>query len=54
MGTHPDSNKFYEHKFNLNLKASGFIDFFLMSETGFYSFRNFFRASALIKSPSKF
>ena len=42
FGIHPHSAKLYDHKLNINLKSTGFIDFFVMSESGLNLFRNFF------------
>lgn len=49
FGIHPHSAKLYDHKLNINLKSTGFIDFFVMSESGLNLFRNFFKGSNNIK-----
>lgn len=52
FGIHAHSAKLYDHKLNINLKSLGFIDFFVMSETGLLPFRNFFKGVNNIKEPN--
>jgi hypothetical protein len=49
FGIHEHSVQLYEHKLNINLKSQGFIDFFVMSETGLLPFRQFFKGVGNIK-----
>lgn len=54
FGIHPHSAKLYDHKLNINLKSLGFVDFFVLSDTGLLPFRNFLKGAHSIKKPNEF
>lgn len=54
FGLHPHSTNLYNHKLNINIKSLGFIDFFVMSDSGLLQFRNFFKGASNIKKPTEF
>lgn len=54
FGLHPHSTQFYGHKLNISIKSSGFIDFFVLSDSGLLLFRNFFKGATTIKKPTDF
>lgn len=51
FGIHPHSAKLYDHKLNINLKSMGFIDCFVLIDSGLLMFRNFFKGIIHLSKP---